>query len=84
MKVLFILDISKGVNSYYGETPWEDNATHKAGDIVSCKTKKWKVTYAADIKQGCFAKSEMRYHSLRLEPIGHDTFPAVGDVLIKK
>ncbi len=84
MKVLFFLDISKGVNSYYGETSWADNVTHKVGDIVSCDSKKWKVTYAAKIIQGCFATPKSRHHSLRLEPIGHDTFPNVGDVLLKK
>jgi hypothetical protein len=84
MKVLFILDIKKGINAYYGETVWEDNVTHKIGEVIACKSKKWKITSVADIAQGCFCKPKNRYHCLRLEPIDHDTFPAVGDVLVKK
>jgi hypothetical protein len=65
-----------------GHSNWQDNLTHKVGDVLTCETKQWTIIGVERIHQGCFGAPKDRYHALKLDPIGHDTMPAEGDILV--
>ena len=61
-----------------GVTAWED----EVDEIVSCGDKQWKIVKVDRVHQGCWGVPKTRLHNLKLEPIGHDSQPNVGDILI--
>jgi hypothetical protein len=66
-----------------GHSDWDDNLSHKVGDILNCGSKQWEVIAVDRIFQGCFGRPSVRHHTLKLKPIGHSDMPIIGDVLIK-
>jgi hypothetical protein len=82
MTVMGIFHIKKIGTVVSGHSPWKDNLSYKIGDIVICGDKQWKVVGVDRFHQGCFGIPDVRYHGLKLEPIGHDEQPKENDVLI--
>lgn len=82
MEVTHIYDI-KGLGKLFtGKSRWEDEVYHRNGDILSCDSKQWRVTAVSHFRQGCFSVPRYRLHSIKLEPIDHQDFPQVGDILL--
>jgi hypothetical protein len=82
MEVTHIYDIQKLGTLFTGKSRWEDEVYHRIGDVLTCGSKKWKVIAVSHFRQGCFGIPQYRLHSLKLEPIDHEDFPQVGDVLV--
>ena len=82
MLVIGIFTFSNGTKAISGETIWEDNVSHRVGQVLTCGSKQWKVVAINRIYQGCFSKPEKRYHDLKLEPINHTDQPNVDDRLV--
>ena len=82
MEITHIYDIKELGKLFTGKSRWEDKVYHRIGDVLSCDSKKWKVTAVSHIRQGCFTTPTTRLHSVKLEPIDHTDFPQVGDVLV--
>jgi hypothetical protein len=82
MEVTHIYDIKELGKLFTGKSRWEDEVYHQNGDVLSCGSKKWRVTAVSHFRQGCFGVPQYRLHSLKLEPIDHTDFPQVGDVLV--
>jgi len=81
MEITHIYDLKKHGTIFCGRSRWEDEIYHRIGDVVFCASKKWRVTAVSHIRQGCFSVPQYRMHSIKLEPIDHEGFPQVGDVL---
>ncbi len=82
MKITGIFHIKQRGPLISGVSDWQDNLSHKNGDILSCGDKKWRVIAVDRFYQGCFGIPKERYHGLQLQPIDHSDQPKEGDVLI--
>ena len=82
MKVTHVYDIKERGKVFTGKSRWEDEVYHRISDVLTCGSKKWRVTSVDRFRQGCFTVPTTRLHGIQLEPIDHDEFHQVGDVLL--
>ena len=82
MKVTGLFNIKSRGTVITGVSPWQDNLSHKNGDVLSCGDKKWMVVGVDHFRQGCFGIPKERHHGLQLQPIDHDSQPNVEDELV--
>lgn len=83
MIVKGIFHHSDGSKTVDGLSPWRANIQHQVGDILTCGNRQWKVVAVSYWRQGCFGEPINRFHTLKLEPIGHSDLPNEGDELVK-
>lgn len=83
MEITHVYQLKELGQVFTGKSRWDDEVYHRIGDILACGSKKWKVIGVSHLRQGCFSVPTTRLHSVKLEPIDHDEFPQVGDVLLQ-
>ncbi len=84
MKITGIFTMKDGTKIVDGRSPWNDNVSHKIGDVLVCGLRQWIVVDVDHIHQGCFGAPSERWHVLKLKPVNHNDMPNKGDVLVKQ